>query len=287
MKKIKQPLVSVIMPVYNAGDFLVPAIESILKQTYKNIEFLIVDDGSKDDSWNIIKAYQKKYPQIIKKTLRLKKNTNAAGNGAVNKILPRAKGKFIARMDADDISDAKRLEKQVEFLNRHPEIILVGTQAKVIDKNGKIIGKKSYPLDHQNIYQKYAQIHPIIHPSCMIRRSSLPNPNRLYQMRFGVNDDYYTFFKLLNIGKFANLPSYLLKYRIHGNNASLSNLKANYKNISNIRKEAIKNLNYKITLKSRLIVFLQNLLVAFIPEKLLTSSYLTLRGINTHSINDK
>lgn len=89
------------MPVYNAGSFLVEAIESILNQTYKNYEFIIVDDGSTDNSWEIIERYKSKYPRLIK-TYRLTKNTNADGNGAVNAVLPYAKGEYIARMDADD-----------------------------------------------------------------------------------------------------------------------------------------------------------------------------------------
>jgi len=278
-KTVINPLVSVIMPVYNAAEFLVEAIESILNQSYRNFEFLIVDDGSTDDSWKIIKKYQNKFPKLLK-TFRLKKNINAAGNGAVNAVLPEAKGEFIARMDADDVAHPQRLEKQVNFLLEHPEIILVGTQAKVIDPKGKTIGKKSYPLVHEEIYKKYAEVHPIIHPSCMIQRTLLPNGNRLYEMRCGVNDDYYTFFRLLNYGKFANLPEYLLSYRIHKDNSSLKNLKEKYANISKIRKLAQEKFGYKVSLKAKALILLQDVLVNFIPEEMLVTVYLFIRGIN-------
>lgn len=278
--KISKPLVSVIMPVYNAGGFLVEAIESILKQTYTNFEFLIVDDGSKDNSWEIITKYKKKFPKLIK-TYRLKRNTNAAGNGAVNAVLPQARGLYIARMDADDVAHPKRLEKQVRFLSNHPRVILVGTQARVIDRMGNVTGKKSYPLDHTSIYKKYAVVHPIIHPSCIIRRSMLPDQNRLYQMRFGVNDDYYTFFTLQKVGQFANLPDYLLDYRVHGHNASLQNLKEKYFNITRIRDVARKELGYSMTLKARIIIVIQTALVRVIPESLLVGIYLALRGMST------
>lgn len=267
------------MPVYNAGDFLVEAIESILKQTYKRFELIIVDDGSKDNSWQIIKKYQKKYPQLITKILRLRKNTNAAGNGAVNKVLPYASGEFIARMDADDIAHPQRLEKQVKHLLKNPKIILLGTQARVINKQGQIIGNKSYPLTHEKIYNKYAEVHPIIHPSCMIRRSLLPNKNKLYEMRFGINDDYYTFFKLIHIGQFANLKDYLLDYRIHNNNISLKNLKRRYRVISTIRNQAVKQFSYKLTYKAKVTILIQNMVVRIIPEKILTEFYFKIRGM--------
>ena len=168
----RKPLVSVIMPVYNAGEFLVEAIESILDQNYRNYEFIIVDDGSTDNSWNIIKVIKEKYPKKIK-IFRLKKQTNFAGNGAVNYGLKHTKGEFIVRMDADDISMPDRLEKQVDFMLKNPNLILLGTQAKVINKKGKIIGDKNVPLTHKEIYDKYGVVHPVIHPSCMFRRSLL------------------------------------------------------------------------------------------------------------------
>jgi glycosyltransferase involved in cell wall biosynthesis len=221
MKKQKMPLVSVIMPVFNAGKFLGPAIESIAYQTYKRMELIIVDDASTDDSRITIKAYKKRYPKLIR-AYRIPKQTNSAGNGATNFGLTKAKGEYIARMDADDISYKTRIAKQVAYMIAHPATILVGTQANVIDKQGHIIGVKSVPMTHEAIYDQFGILHPLIHPSVMIRRSLLPYPNKIYAMKWDVNDDYWTFFRLLNHGTFANLPDYLLKYRIHGNNISLT-----------------------------------------------------------------
>lgn len=276
----RRPLVSVIMPVYNAGDYLVEAIESILLQTYKNFEFIIVDDGSTDNSWKIIKRYNKKYSKLIR-SYKLKKNINAAGNGAVNAVLPYAKGEFIARMDADDIAHPERLEKQVNFLLENTDVILVGTQARTIDSKGKIIGVKKNPLTHEEIYRRYAIVHPIIHPSCMIRRSMLPDRNKLYEMLFGVNDDYYTFFKLHQYGHFANLDEYLLDYRIHSGNSSLNNLKEKYANISRIRNAATIKFGYKISFQAKFTIFIQDILVEVLPEKLLKSIFFMIRGIKT------
>ena len=134
MKKLNQynPLVSVVMPVFNAGDFLVAAIESILKQTYKNFEFVIVDDGSIDNSWKIISKFANKDRRI--KILKNKENLGIAKT--MNEAIKKAKGQFIARMDADDIALSKRLEKQVEFLLNNPDTGVLGSQMfEINDKN--------------------------------------------------------------------------------------------------------------------------------------------------------
>lgn len=278
-KMINQPLVSVIMPVYNAGEFLVEAIESILKQTYRNFELLIVDDGSTDNSWNMIKKYKKMYPKKIR-IYHLAKQTNYAGNGAVNYGLQFAKGEFIVRMDADDVSLPQRLEKQVDFMLHNPKVILLGTQAQVIDKKGKFLGNKIVPVTHKNIYDQYGVIHPIIHPSCMLRRALLPNPNKIYESKFGVNSDYYSFFRLLNHGEFANLPDFLLKYRVHEGNFSLQNPKKKFVNSLKIRLSAIADFNYQISLRSSLLMILQTMIILPLPEKLIVPLYMVSRGMS-------
>lgn len=282
MKKT-MPLVSVIMPVHSAGKFLVPAIESILKQTYPRFELIIVNDGSTDASWRTICAYRKKCAGKIK-AFRSKTKLNEAGNAATNIGLLHAKGQFIARMDADDIAHPKRLEKQVAYFATRPGTILVGTQALVIDERSRCIGEKTVPLENGDIYRQYAVIHPIIHPSVMINRNMLPDPNMLYACKYGINDDYYTFFKLLPYGKFANLPETLIKYRVHTGNSSLTNLKQNFWNINTIRWEAISKLNYQAPLWVFPLILLQTAIVAFLQENQLKELFYYIRGIKKLSI---
>lgn len=281
--KHNQPLVSIVMPVYNAGDYIVEAIESILKQTYKHFELIIVDDRSIDNSWNIIQRYAKKYPLIIK-AIRLKKNTNAAGNGGVNAVYPITKGKYIARMDADDISHPTRIEKQVRFMENHTDAILVGTQGYIIDQDGQIKGTKIFATSHQKIYEDYFVLHPILHPSIMIRKSLVPTKTKLYENKRGVNDDYYTFFKLLQYGKFYNLSEKLLYYRIHGANFSLQNPKKKFYNSIRIRLDAIKDFNYTPTFKGLLLFGAQLVIIPFIPESLIVPLYFLVRGIKHPSL---
>ena len=157
MKSKKQtPLVSVIMPVYNADGYLVEAIESILNQTYQNFELIIVDDASTDNTEQMISQFKKQNSKKIK-AIRLKKNLNKGGDACANLAFQKAKGQFIARMDADDIAHPKRLEKQLKFLLKNPDIFMVGSQAWVINKKGEIIGEKKVPLTSKEIYQNYLQ----------------------------------------------------------------------------------------------------------------------------------
>ncbi|MBI2031737.1 MAG: glycosyltransferase [Candidatus Levybacteria bacterium] len=273
-----KPLVSVIMPVFNAGSFLTDAIESILHQTYKNIEFIIVDDCSTDESWKIIKSYQKKYPSIIK-TIRLKKNLNKGGDSCANIALKYARGKYIARMDADDISGIDRLEKQVEFLEKNPDIFMVGSNAHVINTRGIIIGEKLEPLTNNDIYKSYARFHPIIHPSIMLRR--LISAKRFYyQIKYSANNDYHTFFKLICTGfKFANLEEKLVYYRIHSTNDTFVNIKNKFMNTLKIRLRMFMHYNYKPTPKDVLISFIQSVLLFALPERVTKDLYLISKGI--------
>ena len=276
LKNNKGPLVSVLMPVYNGGLFLSAAIDSILSQTYRNFELVIIDDASGDNTWEIIQSYQKKLPQVIR-SYRLTKNIGAFA--AVNSIISEVRSKYFALMDSDDISDPERLAKQVSYLEEHPEVIVLGTQTRIIDENGNIIGNKYLPINHRQIYRDFALIHPMVHPSCLIRASLLPDNNKLYEDRFGVNSDYFTFFKLLNYGKFSNLEEPLFNYRIHLRNSSLADLRAKFFNTIKIRITAIKEFGYKLPLYTIPLIGIQTILAVMIPNRMAMSFYLIARGI--------
>lgn len=277
----EKPLVSIVMPVYNAGAFLVEAIESILKQTYQNYELIIVDDQSTDDSWEIIKTYQNLYPNRIK-TVQLAINTNAAGNGAVNAVYKDLKGKYIARMDADDISLPDRIKKQVLFMERHKNVILLGSQGIIINEYGEETGQKIFPTRSKEIYKDFFIFHPILHPSVMIRKSMVPQKNYLYENKYGINDDYYTFFRLLQYGQFHNLKEPLLKYRLHRNNTSLQNPKSKFINSLKIRFEAVKKFSYRPHPFSFLLMLLQVIIITILPEKYIIPLYLFIKNIHLY-----
>ncbi len=281
-----EPLVSVIMPVYNAGVFLRESIESILKQTYKHFELIIVDDASTDGSWKIIQRFKKRYPSIIR-AYQLKNQLNKGGDACANIAYKKARGKFIARMDADDIAVPERLEKQVAFLLDKPDVIMVGSQAHVINRKSKVIGEKNVPLTHDKIYENYFIFHPMIHPTVMIRKRMLPKRPYLYKIKYSANNDLYTFFEFLNFGKFANLKEKLLCYRIHGGNDSLTKPKERFLNTVNIRFTAMAKYGYRPTIKGFMTTIVQFIIISLMPERLIVPIYLYTKGIYTSPLLDQ
>ncbi len=277
MQKKRKPLVSVIMPVYNAGSFLAPAIDSILAQTYRNFELIIIDDASTDSTPALLAKYKKENPRKIK-VITLKSNLNGGGDKCANVGIKIARGKYLARMDADDIAHPTRLEKQVSFLESNPKVTLVGSNAHVINKVGKIIGEKLEPTTPHEIYTSYFTFHPMIHPSCMIR--SVINGKKFeYEINYSANNDYYTFFKLLCLGhKFANLEEKLIYYRIHDRNDTFVKVKKKLSNTLKIRMKMVTIYGYTPSVTGVFSTAAQAALMIF-PEKALISLYLLIKGI--------
>jgi glycosyltransferase involved in cell wall biosynthesis len=266
----KEPLVSVIMPIYNGSKYMAEAIDSILNQTYKKFELIIVNDNSSDSTFEILKSYKKRFPKI--KIINL--TSKHGPYKAINLALKSAKGDFIAPMDCDDISHPQRLEKEVDFLLRNKNVIVVGTHARIINSQGNVVGKKTFATEDKKIRRQFFEWHPFVHPSTMIRRSLLPDRNNLYYPKFGINSDYYTFFKLFEYGKLANIGEFLFNYRIHFDNNSLKNPKEKFFNSVKIRLYAVAKLGYKPNLFSLIKLFAQLTAVTIIPEKKLVSIYL-------------
>lgn len=281
--KQNNPLVSVIMPVYNGGDFLMPAIDSILRQTYQHFELIIVNDASTDDSLTVMRKYAKRFPTKIR-LINLTRNLNRGGDACANKGIEIARGEFIARMDADDISHPSRLEKQVAYLMAHPEVFLVGSNASVINKDGAVIGEKLEPLSSEDIYKGYLTFHPLIHPTTMFRRTFKRKPFR-YEIKYSANNDYYTFFKTLcRGGKFVNLPEELVYYRIHGKNDTFNHMKNKFVNTLRIRYEMCRYFGYRPTLKGIIMTLLQMGIIFVLPEQLIAQLYFITKGIKKISL---
>lgn len=203
------PKVSVILPVYNNEKYLRQAIESVLNQTFKDFEFLIFDDCSTDKSLSIIKSYKDK---------RIKVFTSEKNRYSIvhmNKGISIAKGNYIARMDADDISLPNRFEKQVNFLDKNKSIVLVGCFAYEINPEGKITDKIFKPVGPQNIRKTCFYYGPHIQPSIMFRKDIIQKVG-LYREQYPLIEDIDLYFRLIFSGyKTDNIPEYLLKYRVH------------------------------------------------------------------------
>lgn len=206
------PLISVVMPCYNREKYVVEAIESILNQTYTNFEFIIIDDCSTDNTFEIVKEYAKKDNRI----LALKNDKNYCYVHSLNKGIEIAKGKYIARMDDDDISLPERFEKQVEFLEKNEDIIVLGTFIEIFSDDMKKYNSWIEETEPEVLKILINFFNPICHPSVMIRKSFLEEKKLNYSKEFEFSEEYYLWNQIIEKdGKIANLPDILLKYRRH------------------------------------------------------------------------
>lgn len=195
------------MPVYNAERFLKEAIKSILEQTFADFECIIVNDGSTDGSEEIVKEFSDVRIKLISQP-------NQGIVGALNAGLKVAQGTYIARMDADDISEPNRFEEQVQFLKTHPHVALCGTWARTINENGKETGIYDYPpATHTTIRMAMLRFNPFIHPSVMFTRKAVETAGP-YDKRYKHTEDYELWTRMVAKFKTANIPEYLLRYRI-------------------------------------------------------------------------
>jgi glycosyltransferase involved in cell wall biosynthesis len=204
------PFVSVLMPCYNAERFLQDAINSIINQTFTDFELLIIDDCSCDGSLEIINRFCAADQRIV----LIQNSTNSGVVEALNRGIKLTKGQFIARMDADDISHPQRLEKQIDYMIRHPECIVCGTNIRLINETGKRIGMRSYFTENRKIKHNILLKSPFAHPSVMIRKQVLIENNLSYSQKYGSAEDYYLWMRLFDLGLFANLDEFLFDYRI-------------------------------------------------------------------------
>lgn len=234
-KRTSAPLVSIVMSVYNAGDYLKEAIGSILDQTYQNFEFIIIDDGSTDDSWKTIQKFSDKRIYAIRQK-------NKGLQGGLNAGIGQASGVYIARMDQDDISNAERIEKQVRFLEFNTDIAIVGTNFSLIDETSKVI-EHSYYLDRpEDLNLEVFTRNPFGHGTVMLRASALKTIG-LYDKDEPV-EDYQLWWRILKNFKGANLTEELYRWRVLTSSMSHS--------ASDKRQPLIHNLIKKIWLETPL-----------------------------------
>lgn len=197
--------ISVLMPVYKGEEHLKEAIESILNQSFTDLEFVIVNDASPDNSEQIILSYND--PRIVYK----KHEQNKGLVGALNSGIDICKGKYIARMDQDDIADLNRLQLQYDFLENNPDYILLGGQADIINSKQKL----ENPTTDEAIRAKLVFTTAFVHPTVMFRKSMLDDNNLRYNEAYKHAEDYGFWIDLSAHGKMANLPQTCLYYRRH------------------------------------------------------------------------
>jgi len=229
------PRVTVLLPVYNAEKYIKEAIESMLNQTFKDFELLIINDGSTDNSMKIITSF---------KDGRIRLTVNEKNEGLIftlNRGIDLAQGKYIARMDADDISMPERLEKQVEFMDNNSDIGVVGTWTMTESKEKKFIGK--YYARSAEIKAGFLFSTSLAHPTVMIKKEALGNFR--YDANFKHAEDYDLWTRMADSVNFANLPEVLLIHRKHDESVSSTYTNIQIDNALEIRKRQLKKIGIK------------------------------------------
>ena len=210
---MNQPLVSVVMAVYNSENYLHQAIDSVLNQSYKNLELLVINDGSTDSSRNIILSID---------DIRIRYFENEGNKGIVktrNLGIENSNGKYIAILDSDDIAMPEKLMKQVDFLERNQDFGLCASYFNIIDKNDVIQGKVKRPKNDHDAIAHLIVENCICHSSVIFPASILRQHE--YSEEFIYNEDYELIYRISKISKIKIITECLTSYRVHSNNTSV------------------------------------------------------------------
>ena len=224
---INNPEITVLMPVYNDERFVRFSVESILNQTFHNFEFLIINDASNDSTLKILKEYQD--PRII----IVNNEVNLRLTKTLNKGLNFAKGKYIARIDSDDISVKERLEKQYLFLKNNKEFGLVGSYSEVIGEDGENIAFWHEYLEPEYIFYTLSFWNCLVHSSVMFEKE-LAIKLGGYSTDFDGTEDYELWYKISRVKKIYIIPEYLSKYRKNKYGISAKNSEEQLLNAENV-----------------------------------------------------
>ena len=226
-------IVSIVLPTHKRPNFLRKAIESALFQNYKDIELLIINDASSDETSEIIAQYAKTDGRITE----IKNEKQLGLARSLNRGIQQAKGLYIARLDDDDFwSDARKLEKQVKFLETHPEYILVGAGQIRIDEKGNERIRYLFPETDEQIRKVILLNNPFAHTSVLFRKNAWKNAGG-YDENLDFSEDWDLWMRFGKIGKLYNLQEYVVTYLQSNQNRSNFNVQANARLNLNLRRK--------------------------------------------------
>ncbi|MGD1078802.1 MAG: glycosyltransferase [Candidatus Sulfotelmatobacter sp.] len=209
---------SVVMSVFNGERFLRQAVESILAQSFSDFEFIIINDGSSDASGSILECYRSMDSRV-----RLHHQENRGLIESLNLGCSLADGRYIARMDADDISLEHRFAKQVEFMDAHPQLAVVGSAVQFIDETGKPLRVAGRPLRHDEIEKVLFDCGFMWHPTVIMRRAAWARVGGYRKIPHA--EDFDLWLRIAEHFQLGNLPDVLVKYRLHPGQVSVANCK--------------------------------------------------------------
>jgi len=203
-----QPLVSVIIPTYNKSQYLREAIKSVLNQTYKNIEVIVVDDGSTDNTKEIVESFNDS--RIIYIFQENKGPAIARSTG-----IKKAQGEYIAFLDSDDLWLKEKLKRQLDFMEKNSEVGLMGTGCYEITDKGKIIGKKIFPIKNKILQKDLIKYNPFIQSSVMAKKEVFDKVGLWYDEKFRESEDYELWLRIAGNYKIGNLAELLVMKRYY------------------------------------------------------------------------
>ena len=249
----KNPFITVFTPNYNKSKYISDTIESILNQTYTNYEYIIIDDCSTDNSWEIIKNYAKKDNRIKafknKQCLKIVKTRNRGFK------ISSPNSKYFAIIDSDDVALLTRLVKQVDFLENNPDYGLIGSNIYVINENSIQIGYRKFPSRDEKIKKTILRANPFCQSSVLLRKEVIEELG-YYDEEWEVCQDYDYWLRVGIKWKLANLNDFLIKYRISNSQVINIFFKKTLINTYRIQKKAVKIYGYKETIFDKLCLIL-------------------------------
>jgi len=220
------------MSVHNGEPYLRESVESVLNQTFPDFEFIVIDDASTDGTGAILDDFDD--PRLV----RLSNAGNLGLTRSLNCGLKIAKGEFVARQDADDVSLPLRLAKQVRYLESHPDVGVVGTHTENV-RGAALCSHSRPPAGHSLIAWQLLWGHTPVHPTVMVRREVIESAGG-YDEAFQVSQDYELWSRLVETTRFANIPEVLLRYRVHAGSVSGRQLQQQIENTVRIRQQLVK-----------------------------------------------
>jgi glycosyltransferase involved in cell wall biosynthesis len=227
-------IVSVLLSVYNCEKYLSEAIDSVLVQTFTDWELILINDCSTDSSGEIANVYAAKDQRIRYFSM----NNNSGLATCLNFGISQAIGKYIARLDADDIMKPERLEKQVAFMEEHLEMGIVGSSVESIDENGNFIANLNVETEPQKLKKLLPIKNPFFHPSIMMRVSFLREVGE-YSSQYPYAEDYDMWIRFAQISSVGNIPLTLTKYRVLTTSVSRKSLRYQSRDVVKLKLSAI------------------------------------------------
>lgn len=234
------PLISVVLPAFNAQEYIEEAINSILNQTIEDFEILVIDDGSTDDTHKIVE-------KMAGEDYRIKLLTNEKNMGLIytlNRGLEEATGEYIARMDADDISLPERFERQIEYLKDNPDVWLCSVIVEFFGAKSEV---KNYYYSPEETKAELLYHNGVSHPGYMMRRELIKNEGHRYHPEYLHAEDYEFVVNVARTHEVGIVPKRLLLYRIHENQVSGVNSDITAATAKRVRKEQLQNMGADLT----------------------------------------